>query len=136
MNLIKLAFVACTIFTMAGCMTTPAQEDMPAVIADPTPQSHAELLQVLTKALNGAPVTIADDALTQNSVLIIERQSPRDLENRPLKGRDLGRPKPFQLVLNEGICVLVDQSDGKRWVLPETSCVPEHKADKGPILHR
>ena len=125
MKLTRLAFFACIILAMAGCKTTRAQEDIAAVIVDQTPQSHAELLQVLTDALNGAPVTIADDALTQNSLLIIERQAPRDLENRPLTGRDLGRPKQFRLVLSSGDCVLVDQSDGQRWALRDTSCVPE-----------
>ena len=125
MDLIKLAFLSCSIFAMAGCKTMPAQEDIAAVITNPTPKSRAELLQVLTNALNITPVTIADEALTRKSLLIIERQTSRDLKNRPLRGRDLGRPKQFQLVLNGGNCILVDQSNGKRWILSETSCVPE-----------
>ena len=125
MKLSRLAFFACTIFAMAACKTTRAQEDIAAVIIDPTPQSHAELLQVLTDALNGAPVTIADDALTQNSLLIIERQVPRDLENQPITGRDLGRPKQFRLVLSSGDCVLIDLRDQSRHKLEKTTCEPE-----------
>lgn len=103
----------------------PVQKDIAAVIAGPTPQGHAELLKTLTSALNEAEVTISEDALTQKSLLLIERQTPRDLENRPLAGRDLGRPKRFQLVVKGGDCMLVDLSDGRRWVLREISCVPE-----------
>ncbi len=125
MGLVRPAVIAFTLFAITGCKTTPPQEDLAAVIANPTPQSRAELLRVLTKAVNGAPVTIADDALTEKSLLIIEHRSPRDLKNRPLKGRNLSRPKQFRLVLAGKDCLLVDQSDGKRWALSSTSCVPE-----------
>lgn len=109
----------------SGCQTVAPDEDVPALIAEPTPQGHAELLRVVQDALNGTPVTIADDALTTNSLLIIQRMPPGDLENRPLTGRDLGRPEHFRLVLSGSRCMLVHEEKDRRWELVDARCTPE-----------
>jgi hypothetical protein len=93
-----------------------AQPDVAAVIDKPTKESRAELAQALSGALNGAPVTIADDALTQDSLLIIER---------PLSGRDLGKPEHFRLVKTGEHCALVHERTGKRTTLASTTCRPQ-----------
>lgn len=101
---------------------------MPALISNPTPQSRAELRRVLSVALAGAPVTIADDALTRTSVLIIERAVPRDAQGRPLRsltGRTLERPVRFRLLKSGNRCLLVREGDGRRWELTEATCVAE-----------
>ena len=114
-----------TLLACSGCQTLPADEDVPALIADPTTQGHAELLRVVEDALNGVPVNIADDALTAQSLLIIQRMPPRDLESRPLTGRDLGRPEHFRLVMNGSRCMLLHEEKGLRRELLETRCKPE-----------
>ena len=104
------------------------EKELPALISNPTPQSRAELRRVLSAALGGAPVTIADDALTHTSVLIIERAVPRDGQGRPLNsltGRTLERPVRFHLVKAGNRCMLVREGSGGRWELTETMCVPE-----------
>jgi hypothetical protein len=118
-----LAAVALT----AACGSIAAQE-RPAVIAAPTEQSRAELLGVVTSAFNGRPVALADDALTSESVLIVERLEPRDAQRRPLDGRARTVPEHFRLVLRGSSCELVRQSDGRRWSLTRTDCVPNRRA--------
>jgi len=105
-----------------ACTSLSAQQDVPALITNPDEQSRAELLRVVSSALNRAAVTIAADALTRESVLTIEQRPPRDLENRPLTGRVLGMPEQFRLVMSGSKCVLVHQSDGKRTELTATRC--------------
>ena len=60
---------------VAGCHPRLAPSDVPAVLTSPTAESHAELVRVVSEAMNGAPVTIADNALTADDALIIERAS-------------------------------------------------------------
>ena len=107
-----------------GCGTLPAGSDLPAVIVGPTTQSRQELQQAVASTLNGAPVTLADDALTQDSTLIIERNQARDANGVPLSGRELGRPEKFQLVKSGKDCVLIHEASGKRWTLKHTTCSP------------
>ena len=90
-----------------------AQPDVPAVIDKPTSESRAELAQAVRSALNGAPVRLADDALTKDSLLIIER---------PHSGRDMAKPEHFRLVKSGAHCVLVHERTGKRTTLPSTAC--------------
>ena len=97
---------------------------MPAVISNPTAESHEELVRVVSRALDGAPVTIADDALTGESALIIERTVRRDAQGRPLTGRDTDRPEHFRLVRNGSHCVLVHERTGRRWILRSATCSP------------
>jgi len=85
---------------LSTCTSCFAQPDVAAVIDKPTKESRAELAQAVSSALNGAPVTLADDALTQDSLLIIERAHPRDASGVPLSGRDLDKPEHFRLGQN------------------------------------
>jgi hypothetical protein len=105
--------------------TTLAAAEQPALIERPTQQSKAELLRVLGEAFNGRPVTIAADALTRDSVLVIERRPLRGLEGDPAGGRVLEAPEQFRLVLRDARCELVRSSDQRRWMLTETNCVPK-----------
>jgi hypothetical protein len=100
-------------------------EDRPARIVDPSDESRAELQTVVSEALHGADVMLAADALTQSSLLIIERRKIQSLDNPPLSGRDLGRPEHFQLVTTGSQCVLIHESTKARYELTETGCVQE-----------
>jgi hypothetical protein len=117
---------------LAACATVSPQRDVPAVIASPTPESRAELLRVVSRALNGAPVTIADDALTHDSALIIERARARGADGAPLTGRDTGKPEHFRLVKSGSRCVLVHERTGKRYPLASASCSPIRPAPADP----
>ena len=109
---------------LAACQARPASQDVPAVVTRPSAESRAELVRVVTSALKGAPVTLADDALTRESTLIIERARPRDAAGVPLAGRELGRPEHFRLVRNGTRCVLVHEGSGRRFTLVATTCSP------------
>jgi hypothetical protein len=109
---------------LAACLTGSGLVDKPAVITRPTAESRAELVRVLSRALNGASVTIADDALTADGTLIVERAPHRDARGLSLDGRETGRPEHFRLVKNGSRCVLVHESTGRRFRLAATTCSP------------
>ena len=107
----------------AACGTLSAQEQ-PAVIATPTAESRAELARVITAAFNGQPVALADDALTRESTLTVERRTPPGPQGRAATGRTLEMPAQFKLVLRGTRCVLVQVADGREWPLDQTRCAP------------
>lgn len=129
--LLRLGVSACAACALAACRTAPPPDepslagDQPALIVNPTPESHAELERVVSDMLFGAEVTLSKDALTESSVLVVERARIRSLENPPLSGRDLGRPERFRLLTTGTECVLIHESNHARYELPETDCVPE-----------
>jgi hypothetical protein len=116
------ALASAAALLLSACALSQAQPDVPAVIVDPSAASHAELLGAVTKALGVSSITIADDALTTDSTLIIERSRILDSNGRQLSGRDYGKPEIFSLVKNGSQCVLVRTSDASRQVLAKTSC--------------
>ena len=116
------ALLACQL--LATCVSGFAQPEVPAVIDKPSTESRAELAQAVSSALNGAPVTLAGDALTRSGLLIIERTRPRDASGAPLSGRDFDKPEKFRLVKSAKRCALVHERTGKRTMLASTTCVP------------
>lgn len=123
MSRAKHACWVAAVLSPAACSTLSAQEQ-PAVIATHTAQSRAELARVASAAFNGQPVTLADDALTRESVLLLERTTPPGPQGRAATGRTLEAPARLNLVLRGGRCFLVRETDGREWELSEASCVP------------
>jgi len=112
---------------LGACATMPPARDVPAVITSPTAESRAELLRVASRALAGAPLRIADDALTRDSTLIIERARVRDAGGLPVTGRDTGRPEHFRLVKSGARCVLVHERSRRRFTLASATCAPKSR---------
>lgn len=113
------------IVILAACSAEPLPEGVPALIVEPDDASRKELRQIVSTALNGADVRLADDALTDSSTLMIEQSAPRGIDAPPATGRQLGRGERFRLVLDGPQCVLVQESTGLRWLLFDTRCRPE-----------
>lgn len=117
------AAVVIAVACLSACKTVSAESDAPAVLTMSTDASRAELSNVVRQALHQTNVTLADDALTQESELIVGPVQPRDAQGRYLNGRDLAKPKHFRLVLNGSKCMLVHVETKERWALHEAKCV-------------
>jgi hypothetical protein len=107
-----------------------AAHECPAVLTNPSARSRAELVHLVSAALNGAPVRLADDSLTRDSTLIIDRVQPRDAAGRPLDGRTLERPEHFRLVTHGSDCILIHERTGKRQILRSARCQPAAGAQR------
>ena len=113
------------LFLLAACQTLDAESDTPAVITNPTEASRVALRSTLAEIFAGREVTVADDALTLSSTLVIE-YGPRDsIGTPPATGRRVDRPLEFNLVRNGADCILIDLRNLSRHVLADTTCVPE-----------
>ncbi len=66
----------------------------------------------MTLAFDGAPVTLADDAFTRDSVLTVERRTPAGPQGRAATGRTLDEPVRLRLVLYGARCELVREAMG------------------------
>jgi hypothetical protein len=114
--------VACALSAAASCKTAPVRQEVPAVVAEPSARSLAEISRSVSAALNGVPVTLADDALTKESTLVIERTPRRDPSGLPAQGRETAKPERFRLVKVGPDCVLIHEGSGQRFVLHDTTC--------------
>jgi len=117
MRFIKALFLGGTLLLVTACKTGAVRAEVPAILVDPTIESRAELHQIVGSLLGGRTVTIADDALTTQSMLVIEPKY--------LTGRDLGKPDQFRLLLSGSDCVLVHLGSDARSKLSKASCAAE-----------
>lgn len=108
---------------LAACRPSIAEKDIGALIIEPDSNSRAELLAVVSAALDNAKITLADDALVHSSQLVITRKHHSTIQNGVLLGRSYELPEHFNLVINAGRCMLVRQKTGRRWQLKQTRCV-------------
>lgn len=105
----------------SGCSAL-AQPDRPALLTNPGHATHAELVSTISSALSGLPVTLAEDAFTRSSTLVIEQRPARDASGQRLSGRDFTQPERFELMLSGGRCVLLHA--GRRYELRGSECAP------------
>ena len=108
----------------AGCKNVAPDADLAALIINPDAASRAALQAVVNAALH-TDVTLADDALTETSILTIERKIPQSIEGSPAQGRNMEMPIQFRLVVNGAECILIDQRDMSRAVLKDTVCASD-----------
>lgn len=111
------------LISVPACRAWPdAAPAAAAIIIHPTAASRADLERAVSQELGGAPVRLADDALTRDSLLLIARAQARDARGLPLNGRELGRPQHFRLLRRGAQCVLLHVETGRSRVLTHTTC--------------
>lgn len=120
----RIAAIFGAALVLSACASL-AQEDVPAVLVDPTDEVRAELHRAVTSALNTSEVTISPTALTRESGLAIERTPLRDRSGQRMTGRDFEKPEQFKLMKHGDDCVLVHVRTKSRYVLAGARCVAE-----------
>jgi hypothetical protein len=121
---VKMTCATGLTLAIAGCQTVANEHDRPARIVSPDDASRAALQSVVDSVLN-THVTLADNALTDTSVLSIEHNPPRTMQNPNPQGRVMEPPFLFRLVVNGSDCILIDQRDRGRFLLENTTCEAE-----------
>ena len=129
MRSIRIVGITVTLAALTACKVDSSGDEHPARIVAPNPASRAELERVVSAALDGAAVLLADDALVHGSVLIIEPHAYRDAQNNRIMGRDPGVPTQFRLLKRGDQCILEFSDTHRRWVLSDTRCAVESAAE-------
>ncbi len=124
----QLAALALLAACASGTRPQPGPDEStvekPALLVGTSAAVRKQLEDVISDALNGAPVTLGDDAFTRDSTLAIERRNLRDVFGSPAQGRDMGRPEHFKLLKQGSSCVLEHEGTGRRWTLSWAKCRP------------
>jgi hypothetical protein len=118
--LMRTAVLSGTV-VLAACASV-AESDAPAILTSPSSETHAAVVEIVSAALNVATVTIAADALTRDSLLVIERTPARGDSGRRLQGREFDKPEQFQLLRSKNRCVLIHVRTGTRYELAGSGC--------------
>lgn len=119
--MMKLAWIFAGIFglglTACSSLDTDAMTD--ALLVSPSADTQSEITSAVAAALNGAKVTIASDALTRKSTLIID---PAGSNMPGAAGQIMGRPDHFDLKLSGKRCVLIHRQTGETYTLKTATC--------------
>ena len=107
---------------LIACSTPSPAREQAAVIVQPSAQSRAALQSAVSKALHRNTVALADDALTTDSILLIEPIRPRDAMGLLLQGRETRAPEQFRLVKSGRYCILIHERTDERQELAQTQC--------------
>lgn len=121
---INVSCIAGLMLILSACQTMANGYDRPALIINPDDASRAALQDTVNTAF-GTHVTLADNALTDSSLLTIERRPRPTMENPNPLGRNMEMPFQLRLYINGTDCVLVDQRDRSRHILANTTCEAE-----------
>lgn len=122
--IVKSIAAMCMLWLTSGCHIMATEQDRPARIVKADDASRAALQFIVNDVLN-TEVLLADTALTESSLLVIERNPPRTLQNPHPLGRVMEAPIQFRLVINGSDCILIDARDDARYVLENTACKAE-----------
>ena len=109
---------ACQACAVAGSAETPA------LLLEPGDAVRNELQAAVAKLLQAPGVLVDASVLLHGSLLLVDRNRPRDAAGRQLSGRDYGKPEQFQLIKAGRDCVLVRLGTGERVLLSEARCKP------------
>jgi len=122
----RVRTIGVTLLALAACRTMQAPPENPAIVVRPTPESRAALTQAVSKALGGAHVTLEDDALTRDGMLVLDESQLRRGQVVVL-GQEPGasnQPERFHLVKIGDRCVLVHDRTERHFDLIGTDCAP------------
>jgi len=106
-------------------MTEPRGSLQSALLIETSAASVGALNTAISQALNGASVSVAQDAFTQSSELQIERMAQDPASMLGLNGRLMSRPEAHRFSLksnNKGNCYLVYQRTGFEYRLDDVKC--------------
>ena len=118
--LVLAAALVCAGRVRHACRRRSSRPSSPRRRSRAAPSSRASM----SAAFNGQPVTLADDALTRESVLTIERRTPPGPQGRAATGRTLEAPVAVQARAARRALRARARADGREWELAEARCVP------------
>ena len=111
----KTLLAALTLITLAGCQLAAQDNRVPARLAPEVEKTTPHpLTAIVSYMLNGAKVTLANEAFYNNSEVIIEG---------PKLGRTFEKPNRFRLWLKDSNCLLEHVESGAEFDVHGVPCV-------------
>ena len=129
MTPMRVVLPACLVAAACQSAESDEPEEVSALRVKSTPESTTEIRDVIDKALPGRRILLANDALTESSLLVIERRRHERLQGALSSGVADEAPQRFRLVLHGEQCELVHLNTGKRHALARTRCRSKEPAE-------
>ena len=109
----NILFIVIFLLAMTGCQSV-SEKWAPAILVPTSDkQSNHPLTHTVSYMLNGAKITLADNAFYENNEVIIEAR---------LLGRTFEKPNHFRLWLTDESCVLEHVESGRKLPVAGASC--------------
>ncbi|MCG9754048.1 hypothetical protein L1D40_02260 [Shewanella insulae] len=125
LGVMPLTLLGCSLQAQDAALPAPVPAPVPAIISEPSAESLTELEAAIAKLLQIDKVTLAADAFTQNSRLVLERHPHRDPNGQLLMGRSFELPQIVQLWISGDECFVADTEEHRSAPLTVTRCTPE-----------
>ena len=104
-----------------GCKTLDEHNAHPAKVINFNADAKAEIAGLINNIMPGANVKLADDILSKDYRLFIQRAS-MTVDGNPVDGRITEMPRKFELFESNGGCFLVDSKTNKSYLLKKVDC--------------
>ncbi|AOE50030.1 hypothetical protein [Kangiella sediminilitoris] len=118
---IRSLSIVLALLWLTGCKTLKIEDASPAVVLALDSQGKSEIADVINQVMPGANVILAEDILTEDNRLFIERKQTY-IDGNPVQGRITEMPRKFELYRYEGRCYLVDDKTGENYLLHFVRC--------------
>jgi hypothetical protein len=119
----SLSAAAAAMVFLSGCTMSSSAGIAPPLVLESSAQSHAALERAVASLL-GRQVMLANDALTHDSTLVIDRVTHRDPTGRRIDAREDPGPEIFRLKMQGSECLLVRQRTQESVRLDNVRCIP------------
>ena len=117
-----LILTAVTAVVTSACEPEAGEDKRePAVLSETSPAIRAEITQVVSKALGGRNVLIADNSLMATNRLIIEQRNAVH-NGMTVMTREDPLPDHFRLMVSGKTCMLVHEQTGEVYPLSQAVC--------------
>lgn len=121
MALKPIMVIISVVLLASACKTIEPSQAKPAIISNPSPETTAELTEVMSTIYGGRPVTLAPDVLTETNILSIQI-APHEKDGLPVMGAIEEMPRQFQLLKHDNDCYLYDSQNDTLYPLETVQC--------------
>ncbi|MCW8875741.1 MAG: hypothetical protein OQK51_01675 [Kangiellaceae bacterium] len=128
MKLNRIVSVTCLAAFLGGCKTVSLENAKPAVVTSHSDQSISALRAAIKDVLNNTQVTVAGNAFTQSSRLVLQRKPIIGPDGLPVQTRVDESPITIKLYKVQNKCVIEYVQNAKLKIVEDLEC--EIKAEK------
>ncbi|WP_223669141.1 hypothetical protein [Kangiella shandongensis] len=104
-----------------SCKTLDRSNASPAVVTELSEPAKQQIADTINEVMPGANVRLADDTLSKDNRLFIQRKTTM-VDGNPAQGRITEMPRKFELFISNGDCFLVDDKVGDSYYLDKVQC--------------
>lgn len=119
----KRLLVASILISALSACTLKAHEPVPAILPDNSSEARAEIIEIVSNALGGKKIAIAQDVFQESSRLLLGTKPVIAPNGVTVYGSDKSSTLVFELVKQGDDCLLKRLDTMHTWPLKTTLCL-------------